>query len=181
MNSTDERVIELLLDGDPDTLATVRGWIRSQSASLKANVPAEDLEDLEQQVLLELLQKLDTAAFEGRSSFETFVRSFAKFRALDRVRSKARSSELTLPADPGLASVDVEEQRLAADLARAVLAQLPEECRTYWDLIYRGHSYREMSQRYGVSEGTLRVRVHRCRELAAEAKRRLQPAERKSL
>ena len=39
-----------------------------------------------------------------------------------------------------------------------------------WKMIVIGHSYREMSQRLGVAEGTLRVRVLRCREKAVAAR-----------
>ena len=42
-----------------------------------------------------------------------------------------------------------------------------------WRLIAMGHSYREMSQRMGVAEGTLRVRVLRCREKAVAVRREL--------
>ena len=44
-----------------------------------------------------------------------------------------------------------------------------EEARTEW-LRDRGQSYREMSEELGVREGTLRVRVLRCRRLATEAR-----------
>ena len=73
------------------------------------------------------------------------------------------------------------EQRLAADaetlvetLARAetgarlehLARLLPGECRTLWALVAQGLSYREMSARLGLAEGTLRVRAHRCRRRA---------------
>ncbi|MCG8458319.1 MAG: hypothetical protein MI919_18740, partial [Holophagales bacterium] len=43
---------------------------------------------------------------------------------------------------------------------------LPAYCRKLWRMIIDGRSYREMSGALGVAEGTLRVRVRRCRERA---------------
>jgi DNA-directed RNA polymerase specialized sigma24 family protein len=42
-------------------------------------------------------------------------------------------------------------------------------------MIHAGLSYREMSSRLGVAEGTLRVRVLRCREKAVAVRAELLP------
>jgi len=42
-------------------------------------------------------------------------------------------------------------------------------------MIHAGLSYKEMSDRLGVAEGTLRVRVLRCREKAVAARGELLP------
>jgi DNA-directed RNA polymerase specialized sigma24 family protein len=43
-------------------------------------------------------------------------------------------------------------------------------------MVHAGLSYREMSERLGVAEGTLRVRVLRCREKAVAVRAELAPA-----
>jgi DNA-directed RNA polymerase specialized sigma24 family protein len=43
---------------------------------------------------------------------------------------------------------------------------MPVECQKLWRMIVAGMSYRQMSERLEVSEGTLRVRVLRCRKRA---------------
>ena len=44
--------------------------------------------------------------------------------------------------------------------------QDPAHCRELWSMILDGLSYREMGVRLAVAEGTLRVRVLRCRQQA---------------
>jgi RNA polymerase sigma factor (sigma-70 family) len=61
---------------------------------------------------------------------------------------------------------------LERDSTRRLLTALevvPAECRELWRRILRGLSYGEISRELGVSEGTLRVRAHRCRKRAIEA------------
>ena len=52
------------------------------------------------------------------------------------------------------------------DLLLRVLGRVSRDCRDLWRQILLGLSYHEMSLRLGVAEGTLRVRVLRCREKA---------------
>ena len=71
-----------------------------------------------------------------------------------------------LPAIEGPAT-----QREDKDLLLRVLDRVPQDCRELWRMIVAGLSYREMSLRMSVAEGTLRVRVLRCREKAVAARR----------
>jgi RNA polymerase sigma factor (sigma-70 family) len=59
------------------------------------------------------------------------------------------------------------------DLLLRVLDRVPADCRELWRMIHAGLSYREMSTRLGVAEGTLRVRVLRCREKAVAVRAEL--------
>ena len=49
------------------------------------------------------------------------------------------------------------------------LEAVPPDCRALWDSILKGMSYKEIGESMGLSEGTLRVRAHRCRKRAVEA------------
>jgi DNA-directed RNA polymerase specialized sigma24 family protein len=59
------------------------------------------------------------------------------------------------------------------DLLLRVLDRSSQECRELWRMLLLGLSYREMSQRLEVAEGTLRVRVLRCRERAVSTRSEL--------
>jgi DNA-directed RNA polymerase specialized sigma24 family protein len=59
------------------------------------------------------------------------------------------------------------------DLLMRVLERVSPDCRGMWRLILAGLSYREMSGRLNVAEGTLRVRVLRCREKASALREEL--------
>ena len=52
------------------------------------------------------------------------------------------------------------------DLLWRVLERVSSDCREMWRMILAGFSYRDISLRLGVAEGTLRVRTLRCREKA---------------
>ena len=54
-----------------------------------------------------------------------------------------------------------------------VLDRASQECRELWRMLVLGLSYREMSLRLQVAEGTLRVRVLRCRERAVASRAEL--------
>jgi hypothetical protein len=54
-----------------------------------------------------------------------------------------------------------------------VLSKVSQDCKDLWRMLVAGMSYREMSEQLGVAEGTLRVRVLRCREKAAALRRDL--------
>ena len=99
-----------------------------------------------------------------------------RLRALDR-RQWLDIEDLDLPA--GRPS-PLEELAAAetADLALRILEQTPESCRELWQMLQQGLRYREMSQRLGIAEGTLRVRVLRCRKRALELREKLRSAER---
>ena len=75
------------------------------------------------------------------------------------------------PAAPGAAIAPAPDQE-DKDLLLRVLDRVPQDCRELWRMIVAGLSYREMSLRTQVAEGTLRVRVLRCREKAVAALRR---------
>jgi DNA-directed RNA polymerase specialized sigma24 family protein len=50
---------------------------------------------------------------------------------------------------------------------------MPESCRELWRMLEQGMPYQEMSRRLRVAEGTLRVRVLRCRRQALASRDRI--------
>ena len=70
-------------------------------------------------------------------------------------------------------ALDELAQRETAALAARIAAALPAPCRELWEMIADGMSYRQMSGATGLSEGAIRVRVHRCRQRAIELRLRL--------
>jgi RNA polymerase sigma factor (sigma-70 family) len=169
-------LVALLLAGDEAVIGEVRGWIGSGLARYRRRLGADD-EDLEQEVLLEIMESLAAGRFRSESRFETYVRSFVRFKCVDRLRSLGRRDFVQLDDDRMAADapspLDEVVQRERAALARRVFEALPASCRELWGMIADGMSYREMSQITGLSEGTIRVRVHRCRQSAWKTRDRL--------
>jgi RNA polymerase sigma factor (sigma-70 family) len=172
----DARLIALLLAGDSAGITRVRAWVAAALTRYRGRLGA-DVEDLEQEVLLDLMEALAAGRFRRQSRLETYVFSFARFKCVDRLRALGRrdmveidDEALTFDAPSALEEL---AQRETAELAARIVEALPAPCRELWEMIADGMSYREMSGATGLSEGAIRVRVHRCRQRAIELRERL--------
>lgn len=168
--------IGALLRGDEESLAELRRWVRGAVTPYRFRL-APEIEDIEQEVALELLEALRAGRFEGRSRLATYVRRMVHHKCLNRLRA-ARGRPRVDPdavelVDPGPSPFDRAKRRSELDLALRVLAAMPGSCRELWSMIHRGLGYEAMSDRLGISAGTLRVRVLRCRERAISARDRM--------
>ena len=175
LDPADRELMQLFLDGDSAAIATVRSWVRGQlvrSARIRSS-----LEDLEQDVLVDLLETLETGMFRGESRLETFVRSFSRFKSIDLVRSAARREMVPLEdrdfTDRAPSPAEFASRRNEVEVAKKILAEMGEDCRKLWGMVHEGLSYGEMSRRLGLSEGALRVRMHRCRKKAVKLREHL--------
>ncbi len=177
MAADDQELVARFLRGEKDAVGTVDGWI-SRAAWPYQRRLANQWDDVLQDVRLEVTRLLGQGKFRGESSLRTYLWRVVSHTCLDQIRSRSKwkwtdldavdpEDGLTLPP-PGVASI--QEDR---DLLLRVLERVPQDCRELWRMIVAGLSYREMGLRMGVAEGTLRVRVLRCREKAVALKREL--------
>jgi len=173
---TDEEIIARFIGGEVDAIERVRGWVRSQ---LRGNIGAglPQLEDIEQDVLLGLLEALEDGRFRGESRFETYVRSFCRFKFIDAVRSKKVRNTLGLEGrefeDQSLSIIERISREQDADLALRVFRALSNDCQLVIKMVVQGATYDEMARRLGMGAGAVRVRVYRCRKRALALKREL--------
>jgi RNA polymerase sigma factor (sigma-70 family) len=172
----DAELIAHLLAGSSEAIAEVRGWIAAVLSRYRSRLSG-DAEDLEQEVLLDLMEALDAGRFRGQSRIATYVHSFARFKCIDRLRALGRRDMVELVDEDFTTAEPSPFEELArredAVIAQQIIAALPEPCRQLWQMIADGLSYREMSAATGIAEGTIRVRVHRCRQKALEERDRL--------
>ncbi len=165
------------LAGDRQAIRTIDGWIARAAWPFRRRL-AHRWDDLLQDVRLEITRLLGQGRFNGDSSLKTYLFRVVSHTCVDQVRALSRkptedlealsSSEQPLAPGPGAAEVGVDR-----DLLIRVLDRVPDECRSMWRMLASGASYREMSDRMSVSEGTLRVRVLRCREKATRVRSQL--------
>jgi RNA polymerase sigma factor (sigma-70 family) len=178
MRPEDAQLVAHYLEGDADAHATVEGWLASASRPFRRRLGPR-WEDVAQDIRLEITRLLGQGTFRGESSLKTYLWRVACHTCLDRLRAQSRWlwTEIdALPeweADAILTDPAPALEQEAKDLLMRVVEQVPEECRKMWAMVLEGLSYREMSQRVGVSEGALRVRVLRCRKRALELRREL--------
>lgn len=173
----DADVAQKFLAGDRQAIRTIDSWI------LRAAWPFERRlrhrwDDVLQDVRLEITRLLSQGRFHGDSSLKTYLYRVVSHTCVDQVRALNRRPTEDLdalegidqPLDPGRSPADRGADR---DLLLRVLDRVPGECRNLWKMLASGVSYREMSDRMAVAEGTLRVRVLRCREKATRVRSEL--------
>jgi RNA polymerase sigma factor (sigma-70 family) len=175
MMGDDQEVVTGFLRGDAEAVGTIDVWI-SRAAWPYQRRLADAWDDVLQDVRLEITRLLGQGKFRGESSLRTYLWRVVSHTCLDQLRSRGKRQwtdleEVERNADNGDGRVQVAPTRTEdRDLLLRVLGKVSPDCRELWRLIVHGLSYREMSLRLGVAEGTLRVRVLRCREKAVAAR-----------
>jgi RNA polymerase sigma-70 factor (ECF subfamily) len=177
-----ETLIQRCLRGDQTAWdALVRTYRRKVfNVAYKFVGRHEEAEDLTQEIFLKIFKALDT--FDRRADFQTWLISVSRNLCIDHYRSVRKeratidravdASELA-PAsgDPG--PMAALEQRDRLTLLRDALAALPDAHRTAV-LMRDIHelSYRDIADRLGLPEGTVKSRINRGRaELARQIRK----------
>ena len=167
----DRDMVTRFLRGDSDAVATLDGWIARAAWPYQRRL-ANRWDDVLQDVRLEVTRLLGEGKFRGESSLRTYLWRVVSHTCLDQIRSQGKWQFTDLDA------VDQEDGRSSGslrmpvddpaerDLLLRVVDRASPDCRDLWKMLLLGHSYKEMSLRLQVAEGTLRVRVLRCRERA---------------
>jgi RNA polymerase sigma-70 factor (ECF subfamily) len=133
----------------------------------------EDAEDASQEIFLRAYTRLES--FDRERRFSTWLLSIGSNYCIDRLRRR-RFAWLTLDdaafavpsKEPGPERMALSHERRA--IVQQALQKLPENYRTvtvlrYWNDL----SYDEISQVTGLSESTIKTRLHRARHMLAEA------------
>jgi RNA polymerase sigma factor (sigma-70 family) len=128
-----------------------------------------------QEVRLEVTRLLGAGKFRGESSLRTYLWRVVSHTCLDQLRAQSKRKLIDLDGldgadEPASTAPAIAARQEDKDLLLRVLDRVPQDCRELWRMIVAGLSYREMSLRMSVAEGTLRVRVLRCREKAVAAR-----------
>jgi RNA polymerase sigma-70 factor (ECF subfamily) len=171
MATDDREMVARFLRGETEAVGTVDGWI-SRAAWPYQRRLADRWDDVLQDVRLEVTRLLGQGKFRGESSLRTYLWRVVSHTCLDELRAQSKWKLTDLesleqgegPAGVVQAPAPNREDR---DLLQRVLQRVSPDCREMWRMIVAGFSYKEMSLRLNVAEGTLRVRVLRCREKAA--------------
>jgi RNA polymerase sigma-70 factor (ECF subfamily) len=177
MLANDQEVVTRFLKGESEAVETVDGWI-SRAAWPYQRRLADRWDDVLQEVRLEVTRLLDEGKFRGESSLRTYLWRVVSHTCLDQLRSQSKwkltgLDTLVGPDEPVAPQRGISSRQEDRDFLLRVLDRVPQDCQEMWRMIVAGLSYKEMSLRMGVAEGTLRVRVLRCREKAVSARQDL--------
>ncbi len=184
MQAEDAEVVEGYLKGEAWAVGIVDAWIARAAYSYQRRL-ATRWDDVLQDIRLEVTRLLKQGKFRGESSLKTYLWRVVSHTCLDQIRSDSRVKWTEIDAgddgdEPAIITPTPVNERPDArsevkDFLLRVLERVPGDCRELWRMIHAGLSYREMSARLGVAEGTLRVRVLRCREKAVAVRAELLP------
>ncbi|MBI38058.1 MAG: RNA polymerase subunit sigma-70 [Leptospiraceae bacterium] len=131
----------------------------------------EDAQDFVQDAFLRAYDKWET--FEGRSKRSTWLYSLALNLGLNRLSKKKRMPDFSTepgildetvasPDTPESIVTEMLEQEEVEGMLQEALQELPENYRLPIVLLYfEKLSYKEMSEKLGTSEGTLKSLVYR--------------------
>jgi RNA polymerase sigma-70 factor (ECF subfamily) len=128
---------------------------------LLSRAPRVDVDDLVQDVFLQAMQRLPELRDPG--AFPAWLATIARRRAVDRFRREPPTDELP----PDLAAVDTGEVEARAVLA--LIQALPDAYRETLTLrLVEGMTGPEIAVRTGLTEGSVRVNLHRGMKLLRE-------------
>jgi len=143
-------------------LQALAGLVRafSRQGCARAGLPAADAEDIVQETLLAIHLKRHT--WDERQPLLPWARAIARNKLIDNLRRKGRRVHLpiddfleTLPAAPASDGHDL------ADAKRLLRALDGRQRQVVEAISVEGASIRETAARLGVSEGAVRVALHR--------------------
>lgn len=173
----DTRLAQLYVSGDRASYKQVDRWI-SQVTNLSVWHFIEDVEDINSIVHLKLFSSLKSQRFRGESTFRTYVQRVARYTCIDQVRSQRVVRQVDpddLPAPSGSEPPDAaheaeEERQIFIKIFRAI----DPECQKIWRMIFTNSmNYKEIGEKLHLPEGTVKRKVHECKQMAIELKERL--------
>ncbi len=140
----------------------------------------EDAQEAVQEAFLAAYQGM--GAFEGRASLRTWLLSITFNKAVDRIKKETRehwyiSGDLAAPEAPenpgtvenftdGISNPEqtFQKKEIRESLEKALL-EVPAESRAVFELRdVQGLSSKEVADALGITEGTVRVKLHRVRQ-----------------
>lgn len=134
----------------------------------------EDIEDIVQETLLALHLKRQT--WDETQPLEPWVRAIAHHKLIDGIRRRGFREHLPIEECAEIAGMAVEPADLTAAECADLMATLPERARVIVQgMSVEGRSARELADKLGMSEGAVRVALHRALKSLAAAMGRETP------
>jgi RNA polymerase sigma-70 factor (ECF subfamily) len=157
-------------------LGRVAVWLRgvARRGLARAGRGVGDSEDIVQETLLAMHLKRDT--WDETQPLEPWLHAIARHKLVDHLRRRGFHDHLDIDDHVDtLAAPEAGEAGAAAD-SRQMLSGLPERQRRIVEAIsIEGHSARDVGSTLGMTEGAVRVTLHRALRALAVAYRKERP------
>ena len=167
------RIIKGYIRGNSREFYMISGWIEKVASSYHWGL-SDYFEDIMQDARLKVYINLKQNKFRKDSSLKTYVYRIAKYTCIDYIRK-------TYKQQSGIAdTIIVDENDNALDklihsekeaVFRIILNKIAAMCREILQLVFIERlSYNEISIILDTAEGTIKSRVSRCLDKAAQLK-----------
>lgn len=136
-----------------------------------------DVEDVAQEIFVKVFRAIDRFEPERGVKFSTWVYTFVRNHCFDFLKRRRLSTVSMSPRDdddaPGIEPADelarrpvdsAENQELGQKIEEALAALGPDQRLAFVLREYEGLDYSAIAQVTGVSEGTVKSRLHRAKE-----------------
>jgi RNA polymerase sigma-70 factor (ECF subfamily) len=165
-------LVEKAKTGDSEALRELatRAYPLVRRWALVRTGDAADADDLTQDVLVQVIQRLDS--FHGSARFDTWLYTVTRNASTDRFRRGGRRhraqddprSGSFLAPDPPPSPDAAADQGLLARVIRAFFEELPDRQREVFDLAeLQGFSSTEISERLGIEAVSVRASLFKAR------------------
>lgn len=154
-------------------LLQLAAWLRAvvRRGLVTAGRSPADCEDVVQETLLAMHLKRDT--WDPTQPIEPWVRAIARYKLVDHLRRRGFHDHLDIDALAGSLAATAEPDAAAAIDSQRLMAGLPErQRRIVEEITIEGRRAAEVATRLGMSEGAVRVALHRALKALAAAYRR---------
>ncbi|MFK8056015.1 MAG: RNA polymerase sigma factor [Saprospiraceae bacterium] len=153
----------LFVEHRPAVVKLCRGYVKGDAVAA---------EDLAQEVFVQVWRGLDR--FRGEASAKTWIYRITVNVCLQEIRTRTRRPQISVePTDiafrrkPALSEAELAETSDADPRLQQLyqaIGTLPKVDRLVYMLMLEGQDYSEIAQVTGLTQGALRVRVHRAHD-----------------
>ncbi len=177
-DNDDAGIIEAYLRGEKSAFGRVEELISAAYRSWGAKFGYE-ADDVRSDIRLKLLLSFQRPDFSINSSLQAFVRQVVNHTCIDYYRFQKRRPHIDMPEE-GMSSDDLPPDRLYerredARLYFRALRLVSKDCVKLLRLrVLKGLKYREIGEKLGKPEETVRWRIHDCRKRANEIAERIE-------
>jgi len=137
-------------------LNSLHGWLRAYFMALAR---VSDVDDLVQETLIAIHTKRHT--YDPRYPFMPWLKTIARHKWIDRMRTLVRQAEVEIPEDHQALSAAVDAVTATQDVGK-LLSTLPEKQANVIRLVrIDGLSMEEAAEKSGQSVAAVKVNIHR--------------------
>lgn len=154
-------------------LILVASWLRvvASRGLVAAGRPRADCEDIVQETLLAMHLKRDT--WDETQPLQPWLRAIAHHKLIDHLRRRGFTDHVDIDDHAETLAAPAAAEEGGAFDARQMLSRLPErQRRIVQGISIEGQSAREVGVRLGLSEGAVRVTLHRALRALADIYRK---------